>query len=948
MINKTIERINSYLTERNIKPNRSIPFWSWNNELDEEKLVSQIVEMKEVGVGGFIMHARSGLKTEYLGEKWFSCIDACLKKAKELGLDAWVYDENGWPSGFAGGLLLENEKYRVRFLRYSVKDYFDNDAFCIYKKTENGYSRIFGEENGLTEYHCIYLVVSPSTTDILNPEVVDEFIKVTHERYYERFKDSFGKELTGFFTDEPQFYRWATPYTHTAEKAYSDKYGEDIKDGLIYLFIHDEKGYVFRNRYFTLLNYLYVENFYKKIYKWCDDHGCKLTGHSVEESGLFMQMWGGAAVMPTYEYEHIPAIDCLARRCIGDLAPKQVSSVAAQLGKKYILTETFGCSGYDSTPRELAAIANQQYFNGINITCQHLLPYSIAGQGKYDHPPVFSKHSGWWKEFKIFNDYFAKLGYITANTTETYDVGVIHPMRGIYLDYVRSEDYESVKTIEDAFNNLLSELRKNGIRYQLIDESILERHGKINDDKLVCGKCAYDTVIIPDMRTISSSTAKLLGEYRGKLLVEGKIEYVDGQKSNVNLLSNITFDDIKQARGIKFSSPDGNCAMTSRSGEIGDFIFVINTSRTEKSKVKIDNVSENYIRLVFNDDKLTAQRITDEFTLDKFESVILVKADEKPSEEAKEEKEDVTRDFGVTSVGENTLVIDYARISFDGVDFGDKMPVQKAFDFLLRNDYKGKLWVKYTFNAEEKIPLKLMLEKGNYLFIEVNGQKVGLNESNFDFNFVEANIGDFVKPGENEIVYCSDYYQHDGVHFALFDEMATESLVNCLYYDSSVDNIYIKGDFVLSEDMTVKKRTHLPEITSENYKNGYPFFFGAFVLQGKYDYDGKGRRILSLENGRYSVAEIEVNGETFTSVLIDKVDLTEGLKKGENEVKIILKSSLRNLFGPHHYTYEVDPISVSPQTFTARILWGNGNPDCYTDDYHLVPFGLDKIEIIRK
>lgn len=86
-----------------LKEYRSIPFWSWNNYLDEGELCRQIEEMKSAGIGGFIMHARTGLKEEYLGEKWFSCIGACLKKAKELGMEAWIYDENGWPSGFVGG-----------------------------------------------------------------------------------------------------------------------------------------------------------------------------------------------------------------------------------------------------------------------------------------------------------------------------------------------------------------------------------------------------------------------------------------------------------------------------------------------------------------------------------------------------------------------------------------------------------------------------------------------------------------------------------------------------------------------------------------------------------------------------------------------------------------------------------------------------------------------------
>ncbi len=59
-----------------------IPFWSWNNELEIDELLKQIEAMKKRHLGGFIMHARTGLKTPYLGEKWFACIEACLDKAK--------------------------------------------------------------------------------------------------------------------------------------------------------------------------------------------------------------------------------------------------------------------------------------------------------------------------------------------------------------------------------------------------------------------------------------------------------------------------------------------------------------------------------------------------------------------------------------------------------------------------------------------------------------------------------------------------------------------------------------------------------------------------------------------------------------------------------------------------------------------------------------------------
>ena len=45
---------------------QSVPFWSWNDELDQHTLTQQIRWMKEQGIGGFFMHARGGLRTEYM------------------------------------------------------------------------------------------------------------------------------------------------------------------------------------------------------------------------------------------------------------------------------------------------------------------------------------------------------------------------------------------------------------------------------------------------------------------------------------------------------------------------------------------------------------------------------------------------------------------------------------------------------------------------------------------------------------------------------------------------------------------------------------------------------------------------------------------------------------------------------------------------------------------
>ena len=112
-VNEVIRRLET--VEMQYKP---IPFWSWNGELKKDELIRQIRWMRQTHNGGFFMHARSGLKTEYLSDEWMQCIEACAEEAGDM--QAWLYDENGWPSGFAGGKLLENAEDRDRYLTHSV------------------------------------------------------------------------------------------------------------------------------------------------------------------------------------------------------------------------------------------------------------------------------------------------------------------------------------------------------------------------------------------------------------------------------------------------------------------------------------------------------------------------------------------------------------------------------------------------------------------------------------------------------------------------------------------------------------------------------------------------------------------------------------------------------------------------------------------------------------
>ena len=100
---------------------KNTAFWSWNANIEKEEALWQLSDFKAKGYGGIFVHARGGLEIEYMGEKWFEVFDECVQWAAENDFDIWLYDEFGWPSGFAGG------KVNGLGPAYQIKHLVDSD-----------------------------------------------------------------------------------------------------------------------------------------------------------------------------------------------------------------------------------------------------------------------------------------------------------------------------------------------------------------------------------------------------------------------------------------------------------------------------------------------------------------------------------------------------------------------------------------------------------------------------------------------------------------------------------------------------------------------------------------------------------------------------------------------------------------------------------------------------
>lgn len=925
------------------KKYQCIPFWSWNDELDEEGLVKQVEWMNENGVGGFFMHARGGLKTEYLGKKWFDCIEACSRKAQELGMEAYAYDENGWPSGFVGGKLLDDIENHDRYLTYTLGAY-DEKAFVSYDLSGEALKRVTQGENCLN----VYWHYSACTADILNPEVVDQFLAQTHEEYKKR--DTYS--LKGFFTDEPQYYRWGTSYTKMVEKYFREEYGEDIRDGIGLLFVEKEGYRAFRYKYWKAMQQLMLKNFAEKIYTWCDKNGYKLTGHYIEETMLCGQMWCCGGIMPFYEFEHIPGIDKLGRSIGASVAAKQVSSVAAQLGKKQVITETYGCCGWDVTPDELKRIAEYQYVDGVNLMCQHLLPFTEHGQRKRDYPAHFSEVNPWVKKgFKDFNDYFSVLGKLLAESEEEVRVAMLHPIRGAYFNYKRDQNDtgNGVAELQSSWQGLTEELSQKQIQYHYLDETLLAKYGKVEGNKLVMGKCSYEYILFPKIYTMDKTTDKLLRAFvkaGGKvLLADEKPTYLEGEEYDYEYLNtNTSWEEIENAQPYKAVCGNGFRSVIRKDETGRRFIYAVNLGK----EITVDFTLEKGKTFTAYD------ILKDEYTpigtsvhFDENQSYILYIGEETAKTQKTLKPVRLGEKFTVCGEVENYITLDFIRYSTDGKAYSEPLHHMGVFNEMLKKRYKGKLYLKYEFTVDE-IPDKCILfaEDTNTLSVEVNGEKAErCGSSAVEKALYAYDVAKMLRKGLNEIVIAIDYYQSEQVYYALFGENVTESLKNCLAYDTDIEAVYLKGSFGVYGDLKQGKDETI--VLGENFRlgkqkreisalieDGYPFFSGDITLKQTLVTDDTDCELVI--DKRFQLLEVKVNGKAVGKLMFGKkIDLSGALQKGENKLEITLTVGNRNLLGPFH-TQEQENLGVSPATFERPRTWTNGKSEILRESYAFV------------
>ena len=581
---KSEKQLTKELFENPTSEYRAAPFWAWNCELDADLLKKEIEYMKNMGFGGFHMHPRVGMSTEYLSDDFMALIRECVEKAKDEDMLAYLYDEDKWPSGFAGGYNTKDIESRQKFLFFTAEPYNDGtltvDEDIKNSRTEfpeskyyllacydvvldgdgnmTSYRRIALDEKAVGRKWFAYAEYASSTpwyngeayADTLSNKVIENFVKITHERYKECIGDEFDKSVPSIFTDEPQYrmkkalptpfstHGAVVPYTTDFDDTFKAAYGYSIIDTLPEVFFERADGKASQARYHCHdhIAERFAGAFSDTIGKWCSDNGIAMTGHMVQEPTLWSQTASIGDCMRSYRGFTLPGIDmlCDARELT---TAKQCQSTVNQYGREGAMSELYGVTNWDFDFKGHKLQGDWQAALGITLRVPHLFWVSMRGEAKRDYPASIGYQSPWYKEYKYIEDHFARVNTALTRGVPGVKIAVVHPVESYWLRFGPvSQTTLYREELETRFGEVINWLLFATLDFDYICESLLpSQYGGV-DGGLNVGKMKYDAVVVPSLYTIRSTTLDALEKFAdvgGKVIFMGSVpEYVDALPSD--------------------------------------------------------------------------------------------------------------------------------------------------------------------------------------------------------------------------------------------------------------------------------------------------------------------------------------------------------------------------------------------------------------------------------
>ncbi len=642
---------------------------------DRERLTGEVGidermdKLVSLGLGGVV--ANVGFSDYLESPRQWEIYRYGLQAATARGLVLWWYDEKGYPSGTAGGLVTRShpEFASLGLACYPIRAVgpgevlFTRPASCratvwvgaiagdLQKACREGivdlHARV--DADGTLRWNApagdwtiLYLAerVNPATmipsgtgeelrhyVNLLDPQVTAEFIRLTHEAYFQQTPPELWKRIRAVFTDEPTLHSDYgasalpkhspitdcppfVPWVGAFPKTFLQAKGYDLTPFLYALFCSEtEEACYVRQDFYDVLTRLYVDAYYVPITAWCRAHGIASSGHVLNEEWLGTHVGNHGSLFAALRGMNQPGMDMLEGdpvsmlNGLGFLSAKQVSSVAHLIGAGEVHAE---CSDWVQRTREKRGVTalerigqgNLLYVMGVNQITSYW-GWGDVGEDAY----------------RVYNDYMGRLALLLRDGRHVCEVALLYPIRAAWATYVPHSPLKEANVDSPAFYDRLDRLGGTGyaqpvrdlvrsqIDLDIVDEqAILE--ATITEGALEVAQERYRIVVIPRADTLGAATAEKLVVFAQ---AGGHVIFVDAPpvrgesaEATARLKTAITallasgqgrtvaLDQVSQAvheagaDDFTLAAPDLDILFTHRQLEGRDLYFIINATGAEK------------------------------------------------------------------------------------------------------------------------------------------------------------------------------------------------------------------------------------------------------------------------------------------------------------------------------------------------------------------------------
>lgn len=539
---------------------RPVIFWIWNGDMSEERICFQLEDIADRGFGGVVLHPMGerfrlndflrGMSPPYLSEAFFDLVKAAVRHASSLGMRVWLYDEGGWPSGSAQGLVVDGHpELRARVLRCRRVDPFELGAcregvIALCAITGAGTVTVAKSPSSLPPdtQHLLSFeeqVAGDGYPDLMNPKAVDRFIELTHERYALAVGQYFGTVIPGMFTDEPRVRGTIAGTEAPWSPALASRLGAtscpDWRLWLPALFGPEALGFdpfavlgeaavvEARCGYCEAVAAQFQESYWLRLNHWCEEHDLIHTGHVGGEDNLPDHVGGGFFHwFRTAGCLHAPGVDVIWRQLAQGqrnfsfpqfaasalhTRPEGAGPPADPTRQGLTVSESYAVYGYGATFQQYAWVANFQAVRGVNRVWP-MAYYSSTSEGQaYGTMSHLGPGNPLWPHWRAFSSYLARLGVVISHTGHACDLAVYYPIEAEWAYRGRDEAAQAW----ESFRSCCECLHEVQMPFDVLDNATLAA-SSAGEGFLETNGQFYSTVLVPNCTVIPVAVAEKLRE----------------------------------------------------------------------------------------------------------------------------------------------------------------------------------------------------------------------------------------------------------------------------------------------------------------------------------------------------------------------------------------------------------------------------------------------------